>query len=222
LSQFSVEEFFKALSSKKIAQGSMDFSANLLMQGKTANEMKQSAEGDVSLRGENLTLIGSDLDRGFARFESSQNFSLMDAGAFFYLGPLGLAATKGYDFASIFKGSGDSSDIRMLVSNWKVENGMAQAQDVAMATKENRVALRGGLDFVNERFDDVTMALIDTKGCTKVQQKIHGPFQKPVVEKPSALKSLAGPALKLLKKGRELLPGGECEVFYNGSVAAPK
>jgi len=99
---------------------------------------------------------------------------------------------------------------------------VAHAQDVAMATNENRIALQGGLDFVKGRFDDVTVTLIDAKGCAKVRQKISGPFQKPVVEKPNILKSLAGPALKLLKKGRKLFPGGECEVIYAGSVAPPK
>ena len=222
LPQFRIEEFFKTLSPQKVTEGSMDFSANLTMQGKTVDEMKQSAEGEVSLRGDNLTLDGHDLDREFARFESSQSFNLVDAGAFFFAGPLGLAVTKGYNFASIFQGSGGRSTIRTLVSDWKVSRGVAQAHDVAMATNENRIALQGGLDFVNERFNDVTMALIDAKGCAKVQQKIRGNFRKPVVEKPSVLKSLAGPALKLLKKGRDLFPGGECEVFYAGSVAPPK
>jgi uncharacterized protein involved in outer membrane biogenesis len=222
LSQFRIEEFFKSLSSQKIAEGSMDFSANLSMQGKTVNEIVQTVEGQISLRGENLTLNGSDLDGEFARFESSQNFSLVDAGAFFFVGPLGLAATKGYDFAGIFRGSGGSSEIRTLVSDWKVERGVAQAQDVAMATNQNRIALVGRLDFVNGRFDDMTMALVDAQGCAKLRQKIRGTFQKPVVEKPSVLKSLAGPALKLLKKGRDIFPGGECEVFYAGSVVPPK
>jgi AsmA protein len=43
-----------------------------------------------------------------------------------------------------------------------------------------------------------------------------------VVEKPSLLESLTGPALRLLKKGSDLFLGGQCEVFYAGSVAAPK
>lgn len=222
LPQFHIEEFFKTLSPNKVAEGTMDFSANLSMQGKTVNEMKQTARGEISLRGENLTLKGRDLDRELSRFESSQNFNLVDVGAFFFAGPFGLAVTKGYNFASIFQGSEGSSTIRTLVSDWKVERGVAQAQDVAMATNANRVALRGGLDFVNERFDDMTVALIDAKGCAKVRQKIIGTFQKPVVEKPNVLKSLAGPVLELLKKGRELFPGGECDVFYAGSVAAPK
>jgi len=222
LPQFRIEEFFKTLSPQKVAEGSMNFSANLSMQGKTVNEMKQTANGEAALRGENLTLNGRNLDLEFSRFESSQNFNLVDVGAFFFAGPVGLAITKGYNFASIFQGSGGSSKIRTLASDWKVGHGVAQAQDVAMATNEHRIALRGGLDFVNGRFDDVTVALIDAEGCAKVQQKIRGPFQNPVVEKPNILKSLAGPALKLLKKGRKLFPGGECEVIYAGSVAPPK
>jgi len=222
LSQFPIEEFFKTMSPQKVAAGRMDFSANLSMQGKTRKEIRQSVKGQISLRGKNLTFSCSDLDQEFSRFESSQNFNLVDVGAFFFAGPLGLVVTKGYNFASIFQGAGSSSEIRTLVSDWKVERGVAQAQDVAMATKENRIALQGGLDFVNDQFNDVTMALIDAKGCAKVRQKIRGTFQNPVVEKPGLLKSLTGPALRLLKKGSDLFLGGQCEVFYAGSVAAPK
>ncbi|HXN05440.1 MAG TPA: AsmA family protein [Nitrospiria bacterium] len=222
LSQFHIKEFLKTLSPNKIAEGSMDLSANLSMQGKTAKEMTRTAHGEVSLRGKELMLDGIDLDRNLSRFESSQNFNLVDVGAFFFAGPFGLVVTKGYNFASIFQGSGGRSEIRTIVSAWKVELGTAQAQDVAMATNDNRIALQGKLDFVNERFNDVTMAVIDAKGCASVRQKILGTFQKPVVEKPSFLKSLTGPAFNLLKKGRKLFPGGACEVFYAGSVAPPK
>ena len=90
-----------------------------------------------------------------------------------------------------------------------------------MATQENRVALKGGLNFVNGHFDEVTVALIDAKGCARVQQKIRGPFLKPEVEKPSVLGALAGPTRRLLKQARSLL-GGQCEVFYAGSVAPPR
>jgi len=183
--------------------------------------MVQTARGRVALRGKNLTLIGRDLDREFSRFESSQNFSLVDAGAFFFAGPFGLVVTKGYDFGNLFRDSGASSRIRTLVSDWKVEHGVAHAEDVAMATDENRVALKGELDFPNERFHDVVVALVDAKGCVEARQEITGSFGKPVAEKPNTLKSLAGPVLKLLRKGRELFPGGECDAFYAGSVAPP-
>jgi uncharacterized protein involved in outer membrane biogenesis len=222
LSQFHIEEFLKALSPKNLAEGSMDFSANLSMQGKTMNALRQTMEGQFSLRGKNLILNGRDLDRQFARYESSQTFNLVDVGAFFFAGPVGLAVTKGYDFASIFQGSEGRTEIRTVVSDWKVRRGVAQSQDVAMATNKNRVALQGGLDFVNQRFDHVTVALIDAKGCIRAQQQIHGDFAKPVLEKPSTLNSLTGPVARLLKKLGSLFPGGECQVFYAGSVAPPK
>ena len=222
LAKFRIESYLKTLSAKKVAEGSMDFSANLSLHGNTEKQIKQSAGGEVSLRGENLTIYGNDLDREFSRFESSQKFNLLDVGAFFFAGPLGLALTKGYNFVTVFGESGGSSRIGNLYSSWRVEHGMAQAMDVAMATRENRIALKGRIDFVNGRFDDVTIALIDANGCSRVQQKIRGPIRKPVVEKPNVLTSLAGPALNLLKQAGKFLTGTKCEVFYSGSVSAPK
>jgi len=222
LSRFSIEEYFKTLSSNKVLQGPMDFSANLSMLGNTGDELKRSARGDASLTGESLTLYGSDLDREFARFESSQNFSLFDAGAYFFVGPLGLLVTKGYNFANVIKGGGGESVIGKLFSGWKIDNGSALAGDVAFSTKKNRVALKGKINFASERFDDVTIAIIDAKGCAKIKQKVHGSFRKPVADKPDILVSLAGPAINLFKKGRNIFAGGKCEVFYAGSVPAPK
>lgn len=222
LSQFHVDAFLKPLSPQNVPEGSADLTANLSMQGKTVKNMRQTLQGQVSLRGKNLILNGRDLDQAFARFESSQTFNLVDMGAFFFAGPVGLAVTKGYNFASILQGSEGRSEIRTLVSDWKVERGVALSRDVAIATTKNRVALQGRLDFVNERFDDVTVALIDDKGCIRAQQTIHGAFDKPVVENPSTLKALTGPVVKLLKQVGSLFPGGECEVFYAGSVVPPK
>lgn len=221
LAKFRVGEFFKLLSPRKVADGQMDFSARLSMQGKTVHAMKRSMTGVISLRGKNLSLIGRDVDRDLANFESSQNFNLIDVGAFFFAGPLGLVATKGYNFAAIFRETGGNSDIRVVVSDWKVEDGVAHAQDVAMATGKNRIALHGGLDFVNERFDDVIIALVDGRGCARVRQRVRGTFKEPAVEQPGLLQSLAAPAVGLLRKGADLVSSGDCNVFYAGSVAPP-
>jgi uncharacterized protein involved in outer membrane biogenesis len=218
LTQFRIEEFFKPLSPQTVGEGAMDFSASLSLRGKTLDALKRSIAGEASLHGDNLTLATGDLDKKFARYESSQSFNLVDVSAVFFAGPLALGVTKGFHFARIFEGSAGSTPIRTLVSHWQVEHGVAHATDVAMATPENRVALKGALDFVNGRFDEVTVALIDAKGCPRVQQRVRGPFSQPVVEKPSVLKALAGPTRKLLEQAKGLF-GGECEVFYAGSVA---
>jgi hypothetical protein len=220
LSKFHLAEFFKTLSPKNVGDGPMDFSTNLSMKGKTTDEIVRSAGGEAFLHAHDLTLEIGDIDKELSHYEFSPSFNLVDVGVFFFAGPLGLAITKGYNFGSIFQSSGGSSEIRTLISKWQIERGVAQAKDVAMATKENRIALQGGLDFVNGRFKDVTVALIDAQGCPRVQQKIRGSFNKPEVEKLSVLTSLAEPARKLLRQGESLF-GGHCEVFYAGSVAPP-
>ena len=225
LTKFQLEEFFKLMSPKaserkSVGKGLLDFSTHLSLQGKNTEALKRSAAGEASLGGVNLTLEIGNLDEQFSRYESSQNFNLVDVGAVFFAGPLGLGLTKGYDFARILEGSGGSTEIRTLVSNWQVERGVAHAVDVAMATENNRVALKGGLDFVSERFDEVTVALIDDKGCARVKQRIHGPFRQPEVEKPDVLSVLTGPTRKLLERAKDLF-GNECDVFYAGSVVPP-
>ncbi len=222
LPQFRTEELFKAKSPKAVLTGPMSFSMKLSLQGKSAREVERSASGDVVLQGKNLKLHGHDLDLAFSRYESSQSFNMLDMGALLVAGPVGLAVTKGSDFANVLAGSGGVSDIRTIVTSWRVKRGVMYAKDVAMATNRHRMALLGGLDFINGSFIDVTLALINHKGCAEVQQNISGPFRKPVVQQPSIIKSVAGPVLKLFEKGRKLLPGGECKVIYAGSVAPPR
>ncbi|MDO9468849.1 MAG: AsmA family protein [Thiobacillus sp.] len=222
LTQFRLDALLKTLSPQSVPQGAVDLTAQMAMQGRSVKNLKQTLAGEVTMRGTDLVFNGRDLDEAFDNFESSQSFNLMDVGAVFLAGPLGLAVTKGYNFASILQGSEGRSEIRTLVSDWTVERGIARSQDVAIATRRHRVALQGRLDFVDARLDGVTVALVDAKGCIRAQQSIHGPFSKPVVEKVSTLKALTGPVVSLFKQVGALFPGGACEVFYAGSVAAPK
>jgi uncharacterized protein involved in outer membrane biogenesis len=223
LPQFQVAEFFKTLLSAQPppASGRMDFSATLTFQGPGTAAMTRSLAGQFSLRGKDLVLEGHDLDTEFSHFESSQHFNLVDLGALFFAGPVGLVVTKSYNFANLLRASGGSSKIHVLVSDWKFQRGIAQAEDVAMTTDRHRLALDGRLDFNDGKFDAVTVALIDAQGCAIVKQRITGNFQSPVVEKPSIIRTLSGPVLKMIKRGRDLFPGGKCEVFYSGSVGTP-
>jgi hypothetical protein len=221
ISKLQIADFSKTVTPEKIAEGALDFSATFTMRGTPKSGVMRTASGEASLQGNNLVLDIGDLDKEFSRYETTQSFNLIDVGAFLLAGPLGVAVTKGYDYARILKKSEGRTTIRTLISQWKLDHGIAAAQDVALATPHNRIAMKGGLDLVNDSYDDVTVALVDSQGCARVEQKVHGSFRKPDVEKPNVVTAIAGPARKLINKGKSLF-GAKCAAFYTGAVQAPK
>ncbi|HEU4724875.1 MAG TPA: AsmA family protein [Candidatus Eisenbacteria bacterium] len=222
LSRFDIDQCLRVLSADTIATGAMDFAGTLAWTGRTPAEWKRSMNGEVVLSGRELLLRGQNLDHELSKFESSQSFNLLDVGSFFFAGPLGMAVTKGYDFARLVKRSDGGTRIRTIMSSWTVEGGALHANDVAMATEKNRMALTGRVDFVEQRFDSVTVAVVDEDGCAKVRQELRGTFQAPELTKPSILSALLGPARKVVTGAKDLLPLGPCTPFYAGSVPAPK
>jgi AsmA protein len=226
LNRFRIEELMQAFSPgktlRKSIEGTVNFSADLTATGNSADEVKRSLSGDVSLNGDNLTLNGIDIDALIPKYERSQNFNLVDVGAYLLVGPFGPVLTKSYNFGSVYEESrGGKGTISKLVSFWKVKNGIAGANDVALATKKYRIAMKGGLDFTNDRFDDVTVAVLDKGGCAVYSQKVHGPFRKAKIEKISVVKSITGSVTNALKDAWKFV-GGKCKVFYSGSVAQPE
>jgi AsmA protein len=221
LPRFRLEDFFGRMAPKSIGHGAVDFAANLSLRGSSADALVASAQGVATLHGSDLTLTIGDLDAKIARYKSSQSFNLVDFGAFFFAGPLGLAVTRSYDYARMLEGAQGTSSIRTLASEWEVEHGIAQATDVAMATQKNRIALKGGLNFVSGRYDEVVVAVVDTEGCPIVEQKVDGTFLHPVLEKPNVVVTITGPVRTLMRETGHLF-GRKCTAFYAGSVAAPK
>ncbi|HEY6010159.1 MAG TPA: AsmA family protein [Nitrospirota bacterium] len=226
LNRFRVEELLQSLSPGKSPlksiEGAADFSADLTATGKSAEEVKQSLSGGLSLNGEDLMLYRYDIDALIAKYERSQNFNLVDVGAYFLAGPFGPILTKSYNFGSLYEESqGGKGTIRKLVSIWNVNRGTAEAIDVALATKKYRIAMKGGLNFTHDRFDDVTVAVLDKQGCAVYSQKVHGPFRKAKIEKISILKSITGSVSNAMKDAWKFVGGG-CRIFYSGSVAQPE
>jgi AsmA protein len=224
LSNFRAEESLAAVSRKKHLSGPMTLSPDLAFRGKDAPEMKRTLSGQVSLRGSDLTLHGLDIDQALSTLEQAQQLNLADVGAFLLAGPLGTAATKGFRYGGVFPSTTREGESRVarLVSDWTVRDGMAEAKDVAFATRKNRIALKGRLDIVNERFVDVTVAALDEKGCAKLRQRISGPFRDPQMDKVSALESAVSPMLGIIERAKQLMGRRECEPFYAGSVPHPR
>lgn len=227
LDEVQIEELLDLYALNKIPpktlEGPINLTANLTAMGSSADEVKRSLNGDLSLNGENLMLYNMDIDALIMKNERSQNFNLMDLAAFLLAGPVGPVLTKSYNFASLYEESqGGKGIVRKLVSVWKVENGIAAARDVAFASKKQRIAMTGKLNFINERFVDVTVAALDKRGCAVYSEKVHGSFREPQIEKKSIFALMAGSVMNPLKDGWNFLQGEECTVFYTGSVLHPQ
>jgi uncharacterized protein involved in outer membrane biogenesis len=221
LADFRVERFIETFHQERGAEGSLTFVTQLNFSGKMRSEMVASLDGWATLSGTQLLLRGLDLDEQLDRYESTQRFNLVDIAAFFVAGPAGLAITRGYGFASLFADTGEQTAIQELISEWDIENGIARARDVALSTAKNRLALAGGLDFVNSQFKNIRVAVVDAEGCAVMEQLIHGEFQAPEIEKPHFLVTLAGPLLNILERGVALFKDTECEPFYTGRLELP-
>jgi uncharacterized protein involved in outer membrane biogenesis len=222
ISKLDFDKLQESFGKKKMIGGKGDLVASLTMREKEGHDLIRGMTGTFSLRGDNLVITSMDLDKVLSSYETSQQFDLVDMGAFFVAGPLSTVAVKGYRYGDLYSQTrGGRSTITKFVSHWQIRNGMADATDCALATQHNRVALKGKLNLVSERYDNVIVALLDTKGCAKFKQSISGPFGSPQVGAVSAIESLAGPISSLYKKVKRFVEGGKCEVFYNGSVRHP-
>ncbi|MGO9378983.1 MAG: AsmA family protein [Dissulfurispiraceae bacterium] len=223
VSNLDVANLEESFGAKKTIGGKGELYASLTTRERGNRDLMSSLDGTFYLRGDNLVIYNVDLDKVLSSYETSQQFNLVDVGVFFFTGPLGSVALKGYRYGNIYyQTRGGQSAIRQFISHWKINNGVATATDCALATHHNRVALKGTLDLVSERYDNVIVALLDDKGCAKFKQSISGTFSSPSISSVSAVESLAGPILNLYRKAKSFVQGGKCEVFYNGAVQQPR
>jgi len=224
LAEFRVEESLAGLAQKEYLSGPMTVTQDLSARGKDVDGMKRTLSGTVSLRGDGLTLHGMEIDAILSKVGEAQKLNLADVGAFLLAGPLGSGALKGYRYGDLYQSTTRERGTRIhrLVSDWSVRDGVAEARDVAFSTGKNRIALKGKLDLVNGRFVDVTVAVLDGKGCAKIRQKISGPFGDPRMDKTSLLQSFAEPILGAFELAREMIGRTSCEPFYTGTVQHPK
>jgi hypothetical protein len=222
VSKLDFEKLEESFGLKKVIGGKGDLHASLTMKEKGSRKLISGMDGTFSLRGEHLVTYTMDLDKVLSSYETSQEFNLVDLGAFFIAGPLSTFAIKGYRYWDVYYQTREGRGaITQFISHWKIKDGVADATDCALATQHYRVALKGKLNLVSEQYDNVIVALLDDKGCAKFQQGVSGPFGSPRVGAVSAMESLVGPITDLYRKAKQFIQGGKCEVFYKGSVQQP-
>jgi uncharacterized protein involved in outer membrane biogenesis len=222
LAGFDMSAYMTQLEPDQETAGKIDLEMNLSVRGTSWQEIRNSAAGSLSLNAAHLTIHGYDLDDELDDYAATQRFNLVDVGAVFLAGPLGLAVTRGHKFAGLLRGSKGRTEIEQMVSEWIVEDGVARAHDVAFRTPQHRIALTGALDFGEYQFLDMRVAVIDVHGCAIIVQRLSGHFREPRLEQPNVLVTVIGPLINLVKRGVKEITDKDCKAFYSGSMPHPE
>jgi AsmA protein len=215
--QYDVNDLMSNFMDDSLILGKMDLmiDANLVIPEN--QKVLKGLNGEISLSGKDLTLYGIELDKLIRRFERSQNFNLVDLGAVMFMGPVGLAVSKGGSYANIIVADySANSRIRELKSQLLIENGRILLKDLAFSTQENRVAAKGWIDLPVDSLD-ATIAVVDKNGCSIIEQRVYGTSKEPQKSRIRFLETIIAPVTNLLQAA----VGKDCEVFYKGSVAHP-
>jgi len=80
---------------EKMIGGKIDLDASLTIKKKGSLNRINRLNGTFSLRGDNLVIYRMDLDEVLSLYETSQEFNLVDLGAFFIAGPFGTIGGRG-------------------------------------------------------------------------------------------------------------------------------
>jgi hypothetical protein len=229
ISKLDIPKLEESFGAHKVLGGKADLDASLTIKEKGSRNLINSLDGTISFRGDDLVMYTMDLDKALSSYETTQEFNLVDLGTFFVAGPIigtialtvSTVALKAYRYGDLYNQThGGQGVITQFISHWQIKDGVANATDCALATHHNRVALKGKLDLVNKRYDTVTVALLDNKGCATFTQSLVGPFDSPQVGAVSAVTSLGSQFSDLYRKTKRVF-GVKCKIFYSGAVRQP-
>lgn len=205
-----------------IPEGNVDLAANLFMKGRDADALRGTMTGEIEWTGKDLGSPEFDPDALLSASGNRKATSLPQVGALLLPSLHVTAATRGLSAPdnAIGRATGEGR-IRTLVSRWTVKNAVFEAEDVAFATDRHRVALTGRIDLPGGRFDEITVALVDDKGCVLAGQTIQGTFPRPRLVGATVAKAIP-PAEETAARPKETVLQKGCEVFYSGSVPPPE
>ncbi|GEM_PF-6468616 len=171
---------------------------------------------------EEVILTGFNIDKTLNEFQNSQSVGLLDVGAVVLLGPGGILLTKGNDYNNLINAvrtDEDISLIKQLSLQVSMDNDMLNMDDVAFATEQHRLAVKGKIDIKKETFVDFSIATVDKQGCVLYQEQVKGSLLRPKIKKVNVLvKSVVNPINSLLNKVTQPLKLNCQQVFYNGDV----
>lgn len=180
-----------------------------------------SLSGKIKIHGSSLLVQGIDLDQLLDGFIDSREVGLLDVTSFFTLGPVGLLLTNTLEGGKSFSiwGKGETAIQEIMVS-LEASDARTQIQDVALSTKDKRVALSGGINLENYAFESFAFHILDRDGCSRIFQKIEGTITEPDIGiTKTFVDGVISPVTDVLKRTKNLF---SCTPVYSGVVKHPE
>ncbi|MFK5882221.1 MAG: AsmA family protein [Sulfurospirillum sp.] len=223
--KFKLANFSKEYFKKDMLSGTVKVHKKFTLGLGDIKTIKKTLNGTALIDGQDVGVKGFDLDKILSKYTNTKKMNPADLGM-----SLASGFAKGGNLSGVFgTGSDGTTLLKRVYIKINIAKGIANLSDVAIATGKNRVALKGKLDIVRERFLDMKFGVLDAKNCAKFSQTIQGTFTKPKVKvDASSIESTVNMVSSLLGSFGVKTPkiakkkSGKCKVFYNGIVKQPK
>jgi AsmA protein len=226
-----LENFSKEMLEKDLLKGIANAKVNIKFTGSDELSAKKTAKGAVELDGQNVGIKGYDIDKIVKSYKRLKSGDLEKTGASFLSSALD-NVSKGKGAFDDLKGG--TTAIEHLHVRLDIAKGVATLSDVAIATLNNRVAVKGGINIVDKSLKDIRVAILDKEGCVVYSQGISGTLSSPtakslaskeavtveqVQEVVDMVSSLFGKSKKEQKTQNKT--SEKCKIFYTGVVKHP-
>jgi hypothetical protein len=202
-------------------QGNLELSADLRATGFDPKQLPKSLDGRVQMDAADVDVEGIDLDKLLTHLEYTQDGGLLDIAAYALAGPAGPLLVTTSDYMNLIdsaKARGESRLLRVR-SDLKIENGTVRVQDVAMATPNHRLAVKGSFSTDPNGPLDLQIATLEPSGCPIYLENVGGTVTAPTISEASLLVNTLGrPVQSVISVLDEIVPLSCGEPFYTGAI----
>jgi len=220
-----LENISKEILEKDLLKGVVNSVAKLSFIGADELSIRKTLNGSILLDGKKVGIEGYDLDKIVKSYNDLKSGDLKKAGTSFLSSALENSAKGKGAFDSL---KGGTTAVEHLHVKIDISKKIATLSDVAIATLNNRVAVKGKINLVNESMQNVKVAILDKKGCATFSQGIKGTLSNPMSKSTSSSKvsveqveevvNMVSSFFGKKKKKKVAKKDEKCTVFYNGVV----
>ena len=218
----SATDFLRVIDSDEYLEGKISYTLKIDFRSFDWIDARKSSNGSVAITGRDITYYGIDLDSKLEQYKLTENFDIWEVGAIFLSGPYGSAFASGLDYTSLLQNyQGEQTLVEELNAEWRIKNGIATTQDVAIRTGRYRISAIGQLDLSGNQFNDFSLSMLNGSGCAVFSQTLSGPFSNPQSES-FAVRGVKMRSIEDIQRLFLMPANTNCTPVYKGKVSHQK